>query len=155
MTRTPKTKSRAPARRPWPATALGLLLLFQALALLSIGALQLLNASLKLGITLDTVAEELPHALRGIFFVALALLTLLVAINFLRLRPGAWLSAVLVQGLTLLLALSLYLRDHPGGRLHCLYLMMLYGLFMVVYLNYGDVPAAFRPRRERLDPRDA
>ena len=155
MTRTPKTKSRAPARRPWPVTALGLLLLLQSAALFALGTISLLATSLKLGITLETVSEELPHAARGSLFIALALLALLVAINFLRLRPGAWLSAMLVQGLTLLLALSLYLRDHPGGRLHYLYLIMLYGLFMVVYLNYGDVLAAFRPKRERLDPRDA
>jgi hypothetical protein len=29
--------------------------------------------------------------------------------------------------------------------------MMLYALFMVIYLNYGDVPAAFRPKPEFLD----
>lgn len=155
MTSTRPTKSHAPARRPWPVTALGLLLLFQAVALLGIGTLQLLNASLKLGITLDTVAEELPHALRGIFFVALGVLALLVAVNFFQLRRAAWLSAMLVQGLNLLLALGIYLRDHPGGRVHYCYLMMLYGLLMVVYLNYGDVPAAFRPKPEILDPRNA
>jgi len=154
MTSARPTKSHAPARRPWPVTALGLLLLFQAVALLGIGTLQLLNASLKLGITLETVVEGLPHALRGIFFVALGLLALLVAVNFFQLRRAAWLSALLVQGLNLLLALSVYLRDHPGGRLHYIYLMMLYGLFMVIYLNYGDVPAAFRPKPEILDPRD-
>jgi len=154
MTRGQKTKRRAPAR-PWPVTALGLLLLVQALALLGIGAGQLLAASWKLGITLETVAGELPHALRGIFFVALALLALLVAINFFQLRRRAWMSAMLVQGLGLLLALGVYLRDNPGSHPHYSYVMLLYGLFMVIYLNYGEVQAAFRPRPEILDPRDA
>ena len=154
MTRTAETRHRAPAR-PWPVTALGLLLLVQALALLGIGAGQLLAASWKLGITLDTVAEQLPHALRGILFVALALLALLVALNFFRLRRGAWMSAMLVQGFGLLLALGVYLRDRPGAAPHYSYLMMVYGLFMVIYLNYGEVQAAFRPRPEMLDARDA
>jgi hypothetical protein len=135
-------------------TALGLLLLLQALAFLGIGTLQLLSASLQLGITPDTVIRELPHALRGTLFMALALLALLASISFLRLRRAAWVSAMLVQGLSLLLALGVYLRDHPGSRLyHYSYLMMIYGLFMVVYLNYEPVQAAFRARPETPEPR--
>jgi hypothetical protein len=144
-----------PRTRPWPVTMLSLLLLLQAVGLFAVGTTNLLRTSLRLGITPDTVMEALPHAARGSLFIALALLALLVSFSFFRLRRTAWLSALLVQGLTLLFALSLYLRDRPGSRPHYAYVMMLYALFMVVYLNYGDVPAAFRPKHELLDPRDA
>jgi hypothetical protein len=147
-------KPRRRAARPWPVTLLTLLLLVQSAGLFVIGAFSLLATSLRHQITLDTVMAELPHAARGSLFIALALLALIVSFSFFRLQPAAWLSAVLVQGLTLLFALGLYLRDQPGNRPHYAYLMMLYGLFMAIYLNYGDVQAAFRPKREILDPRD-
>jgi len=158
MSPAPQAKHRAPARpfdklrtRPWPVTVLGLLLLVQAAGLFTIGTVNLLRTSLRLQVTWDTVMDELPNAARGSLFIALALLALLVSSSFFRLRPTAWLSALLVQGLTLFFALSLYLRDRPGGHPHYAYVMMLYALFMVIYLNYGDVPAAFRPKPEFLD----
>ena len=158
MLRAPQAKHRParrssskPGTRPWPVTVLTMLLLFQAAGLFLIGAVNLLRTSLRLAITIETVMDELPNAARGSLFIALALLALLVSFNFFRLRPTAWLSALMVQGLTLFFALSLYLRDRPGGHLHYSYFMMLYGIFMVIYLNYGDVPAAFRPKPQLLD----
>ena len=161
MPKTPPAKHRAPAQssdklrtRPWPVTVVGLLLLVQAVGLFTTGTVNLLRTSLRLEITMETVMEELPNAARGSLFIALALLALIVSFSFFRLRSTAWLSALLVQGLTLFFALSLYLRDRPGGRIHYAYVMMLYAIFMVIYLNYGDVQAAFRPKHKGLDPRD-
>ncbi|MBI4769770.1 MAG: hypothetical protein HY784_04975 [Chloroflexi bacterium] len=150
MTRTAPSRRRAPAR-PWPVTALGLLLLLQSAALFGLGVITLLAVSLRLQITLETVAGELPHALRGIFFVALALTALLTASGFFRLRRGAWLNAMFLQGLSLLMALGIYLRDKPQAKLDPSYLMMLYGIFMVIYLNHDEVLAAFRPKPVFLD----
>src|SRR5574337_1136193 len=116
MTRAPQAKHRParrssgkPGTRPWPVTVLTMLLLFQAAGLFIIGAVNLLRTSLRLAITIETVMDELPNAARGSLFIALALLALLVSFNFFRLRPTAWLSALMVQGLTLFFALSLYL----------------------------------------------
>jgi len=142
------TKSRI--KRPWAVTVLSLLLLFQSIALFTFGAFSLIAASWKFNITLETVVEEFPHALRGTFFIALALLALVVAPRFFRLRSTAWISAMLLEGLTLLMALGVYLR----GKAFYGYLMMLYGIFMVVYLNHSEVQAAFRSPHEISDPRD-
>ena len=162
MPKAPQAKNRAPARsfdklstRPWPVTVVGLLLLVQAVGLFTTGTVNLLRTSLRLEVTMETVMEELPNAARGSLFISLALLALIVSFSFFRLRSTAWMSALLLQGLTLFFALSLYLRDRPGGRIHYAYVMMLYAIFMVIYLNYGDVPAAFRPKHKSLDPRDA
>ena len=139
-----KKKPTSPRpKRPWPVTAVGWLLLAQGLALLLIGVWNLLVTSWAFAITFDNVLAEFPHALRGTFFTALALLSLLAAFGFFRLRPTAWITGMLVEGLTLLVALGVYLRGKaPYG-----YVMMLYGIGLVLYLNHADVLAAFRPAR--------
>jgi hypothetical protein len=80
--------------------------------------------------------------LTGLVFGLLAVLALSAAVGFFRLAPAAWVSAVMVQGAGLLLALLLYF----GGRPSYVYLMMLAGIFMVIYLHQADVQAAFRQR---------
>jgi hypothetical protein len=50
----------------------------------------------------------------------------------------AWLMAMLVQGLSLLTALVLYFNQKPGY----VYVIMLYSIFMVIYLNYFEFYAA-------------
>ena len=137
-------------KRPWAVTVVSLLLLLQSIALFTLGAFSLIATSWRFNITIETVVEEFPHALRGTFFIALALLALVVAVNFFYLRSRAWISAMLLEGLTLLMALGVYLRGKaPYG-----YLMMLYGIFMVIYLSYSEVQLAFRYKHAISDPRD-
>jgi hypothetical protein len=132
--------STSKIRRPWPVTAVGLLLLAQGAGLLLLGVYFLLFTSLSFDIHLETLFSEFPHALRGTFFTALGLLALLAASGFFRLRPTAWLTGMLTEGLTLLLALGVYLRGKaPYG-----YLLMAYAIGLVLYLNHADVLAAFR-----------
>jgi hypothetical protein len=51
---------------------------------------------------------------------------------------------MLGQGLSLLMALLIYFK----GKLWYTYIMMLYNIPMVLYLNYHEVRAAFQPRQE-------
>jgi hypothetical protein len=77
----------------------------------------------------------------GSLFALLAALALASALGFLRMARGAWLLAVLVQGINLALALALYFGQRPAY----VYAMMVYSVFMVLYLHQADVQAAFRP----------
>ncbi|HEX6383665.1 MAG TPA: hypothetical protein VF177_03245, partial [Anaerolineae bacterium] len=63
---------------------------------------------------------------------------------FFGLWRNAWLNATLVQGLTLLVALVMY--AHAQGERFYVFLMMVYGIFMVVYLHHPDVQATFQPK---------
>jgi hypothetical protein len=71
----------------------------------------------------------------------LGVLALVTATGFLGLRRWAWVMAMLVQGLSLLVALIFYFRYRPQDLL--IYGMMVYAIIMVLYLNYAEVPAVF------------
>ena len=138
MDQASQIKSRP--KRPWPVTALGLLLLVQSLALGSLGFFFLSPLGPQWTLTPEILRANLPAVLKGIGFIAFALLTLLTAFSFLRLRRGAWVNAVLLQGISLLTALGFYFYERQTFA----YLMMLYGIGMVLYLNHAEVQAAFR-----------
>lgn len=131
---------RRPARRegrPWPVKALTLLLVVQGVGLLVVGVFSVnRSASLWEILTEDSFYATLPP---------LGVLALVTAIGFLGLRPWAWVTAMLVQGLTLLVALIFYFRYRPQDVL--IYGMMVYAITMVLYLNYAEVPAVFQARR--------
>ena len=136
-----------PRKRPWPVTAVGLLLLLQAVGLFVCGAVYFATVYLlDLWAPLSALsAEELilgvvNKVVMSIVFIPLSLLAILAAIGFLRLWRNAWTNAMLLQGLTLLVALFLYFSGKPWY----VYLQMLYGIFMVLYLNYRDVRMTFR-----------
>ena len=76
----------------------------------------------------------------SIIFIPLSLLAILAAISFLRLWRNAWTNAMLLQGFTLLIALILYFTGKP----FYVYILMLYSIFMVLYLNHYEVQVAFR-----------
>jgi hypothetical protein len=133
-------------RRPWAVTVIGLLLLVQAASLLGIGALDLAAAYLSnLPTAVSALAKLLSGAASsaglGAIFVFLSILAVLAAVGFLRLRRIAWTTAMLVQGLALFVALVLYFR----GKSWYAYILMLYGILMVLYMNTYDVRMAFRP----------
>jgi hypothetical protein len=129
---------------------LGLLLLLQTIGLFGLGSSYLFGFALPASFTPDQLIMNLSRTLFSGAFTLLALLALLTTISVLRLQRLAWTSAMAVQGLCLLVALTLYLRERPAFA----YFLMLYGLFMVFYLNLSEVQAAFRPRPPILDPRD-
>lgn len=122
--------------RPWPVRALTFLLGLQAAAVLALALLQLRDWS-----SLSALLGDPETA----FFVplpALALLGLTATLGFIWLRPGAWVIAMLVQGLHLVVTLIfyfLYRQEQPY-----LFAMMFVAVIMVLYLNYAEVPAVFR-----------
>lgn len=136
-------------KRPWPVTAVGLLLLLQAVGLFGLGAIHFGTVYL-LDLWAPTSALSIEELLLGVVnkivmsvvFIPLSLLTALAAAGFLRVRRNAWTNAMLLQGLTLLVALILYFTAKP----FYVYTLMLYSIFMVLYLNYHDVQMAFRPK---------
>ena len=74
----------------------------------------------------------------------LTILTLWSAVGFFRLWPVAWTAGVFVQGGALLTSLILYFLNKPKH----IVIMMVTGIFMVLYLNYADVQAIFLQRRK-------
>ena len=136
-----------PRKRPWPVTAVGLLLLLQAAGLFGLGAVYFAAVYLlDLWAPLSALSAEelflgvLDKVLMSIIFIPLSLLAILAAISFLRLWRNAWTNAMLLQGFTLLIALILYFTGKP----FYVYILMLYSIFMVLYLNYYEVQVAFR-----------
>jgi hypothetical protein len=119
---------------------LGLLLLLQAVGLFDLG-LYFFSGGLGLERSLIVerfVAEPVNALAMGVVFMPLSLLALLSGISFLGMWRIAWLMAMLVQGLSLLTALVLYFNQKPGY----VYVIMLYSIFMVIYLNYFEFYAA-------------
>lgn len=141
-TRTPKKRrglSNEQARRwqgerPWPVKVLTWLLGLQGVLLGLVGVFNLQG-----GESLLAVLIERPFYAT---FVPLSILSLIATIGFLRPRPGAWVVAMLVQGLMLLTALVSYFGY--ASRAPVLYAMLVYGVVMVLYLNYAEVPLVFR-----------
>lgn len=120
---------------------LGWLLLFQAIGLALISAVNFSRLNIVLELTPRDFYVDLPAGLRGWAFASMAILALITGVRFLRLRHTAWMHAMLLQGLSLLLAIGLYLQERP----FYVYLIMINCIFMVLYLNYSDVLMAFRP----------
>jgi hypothetical protein len=56
-------------------------------------------------------------------------------------RRNAWMNAMLLQGLSLSLAL---VRYFSGAKTLGMYILMAYAVFMVLYLNHYEVRMAFR-----------
>ena len=72
-------------------------------------------------------------------YVSLAGLSVLSALSLLRLCPLAWNLAMLLQGTSLLLALTLYLGERP----FYIYPQMIYGILMVLELNQPELVSSF------------
>ena len=130
-----------PVERRWPVLVLGLLLLFQAAGLFGLGSFYLFT------ITPGDTAANLPGLLNSSAFNLLAVLALIASFGFLRLHRLGWICAMLLQGLCLLLALSLYIREKSPLA----YALMLYDIILVLYLNYSDVQSTFQPRTQGRD----
>ncbi len=131
-------------RRPWTVTANALLLLLEAAGFMGASGLFLgplgthwLVTPRDWGPSWDASRAAVAA---GLVFGLLAVLALAAAVGLLRLSHGAWLTAVMLQGVELLIALVLYFGRRPAYA----YVMMLYGVFMVLYLHQAEVQAAFR-----------
>ncbi len=72
-------------------------------------------------------------------YILLAFLSAAAALGLLRLRPLAWDIAMLLEGVALLEALALYL----GVRPFYVYLLMFYGIIVVINLNHPELRRSF------------
>jgi len=131
-------------RRPWAVTVIACLLLLEAAGFLALSASYLGPLGPRWPLPQPPVFNERSATLSGLVFAVLALGALAGSLGFFRLRRGGWVSAVFVQGAGLLLALVLYFRGRPAHIPPYVYVMMLAGILMVLYLHQADVQAAFR-----------
>jgi len=150
--------------RPWPVTVSGLLILGQGGSLLilsAIGFATLLSLSYlpwlvlppaladdvsRFNLTLDLDTFLPTVFLEATLGLTLALFLLLNGLRVLQRRPQAWTVAMLFQGLSLALLLSLYLI---GRREGWIFLWMSSSILTVWQLNRADVVETFEPRPAR------
>lgn len=85
-----------------------------------------------------------------LMFSLLGLMALAATIGFFRLWPAAWITAVSVQGISLLLTLVLYANEKPVY----IYWIMVYCIVLVAYLNHSEVKPAFQPMPPGSDRRE-
>jgi hypothetical protein len=129
-----------PAYRTWPVTLLALLLVMQALAMFIIAAYYISLVEFDFTPTPQDLTVDLPLTLNASAFIGLGVLGLLAGIGFFRLWRTAWFLAISLQGLSLLFAIIKYFQYKPVYG----YIIMVFCIFMVIYLNYSDVLATFR-----------
>ncbi|MDM8527748.1 hypothetical protein QUF58_05980 [Anaerolineales bacterium HSG24] len=129
-------------KRPWSVTALTILLVIEAIALVSTGSFKLYEDIYLTSQHLLAGATDMSIAPIGSLSIPLSLLTLVAAFGFIRLWPGAWLNAMSVQGIILSFLLILYFTQTINNIMD--YGIMAYAVFIVVYLNYNEVYATFR-----------
>jgi hypothetical protein len=129
-------------RRNWPVLVLGLLLLLQGLSAIFLGSLYAAIIEFDWALNVEDYLINIPLGLRGGVFFCIGVLAILASIGFFRNWPGGWLNAVMVQGTSLLIALFLYFHEKP----FYIYIIMVFCIFMVVYLNYSEVKESFRSR---------
>jgi hypothetical protein len=135
----------APQPNLWPVRAISLLLIVQALGLISLNAWLLAGvdwerefAFVFLSLTaLDTLSFST-------MFTLIAVVTFFTAIAFFLRRRSAWLVAMTLQGVILFCCLWIYFltTSHLRASLF-IYLIMLYSILLVLYLNTTDVRQAF------------
>jgi uncharacterized membrane protein len=130
-------------KRPWPVVAVLLLLVgqiagFIALFVWRVRGLQASLGSLTAGEKARLISGDLVFPV-GLLIVAIVAIA--AVLSLLRHAENAWANAMFVQTLDLALALVLYFSD---GSFYA-YLMMVYGVFVVVYLLIPGVQAAFLP----------
>ena len=137
----------SPPLRPLTIKITTWLLFLQALALLTLGMLNLINLNLNANPTPEETIGIIFRGLTGgIIFIALACIGLTATFNFWRMDQLAWTMGMLTQGLTLLTALIIFLQ---GNTDIYSYTMMAYGVFMVIYLHMPDTIGTLRQAKSK------
>lgn len=127
--------------RPRSLVILAWLQILQSLGLFGYGLYRLVYFGIP-EIQLEQSSTSLVFALievstSGIGFILLSLPTFLIAIALLRFKSWAWLLAMSIQCLGLLVTLVGYVTHKPN------YPSMILGVLLVFYLNQQDVRDAF------------
>lgn len=133
----------------WPVRAISLLLLVQAggLVAISLHWISQIDWDHELEDVLPSVTA-IEAGSFGILCLLLAALALLAGIGFFFLRSSAWLAAMIGQGLLLAGSLTVHFSAQSALRnSFYIYLIMIYAMLMVLYLNTHDVRVTFLVRR--------
>jgi hypothetical protein len=125
-----------------PVRAIGLLLAFQVVCMVGLGAHEFLQVDWR-QIGPEEPSQQVIEALTLALFVPPAVMTLMSALSFLLLRRKGWLLAAISQGLSLGVCLWLYSQTQPWY----VYPLMAYCVLMILYLNSQDVRVVFHVRR--------
>jgi hypothetical protein len=142
------------APNPWPIRAISLLLAGQAVGLAALALHFLAKNDWESELAAAELSTKaLDSALFALAYTPVAVALFFNAIAFSFRRRSAWLTAMSLQGVILLMALWLYfgttsyLRQSPW-----LYALMAYAVVLVLYLNTADVRKAFLARTpDRVD----
>jgi hypothetical protein len=126
-----------------PVRAIGLLLAFQVVCLVALGAHEARQVDWREVSTETPLSRQVIEALTLALFIPPAAMTLMSALGFLLLRRRGWLLAAISQGLSLGVCLWLYSQFQPWY----VYPIMAYCILMILYLNSQDVRVVFHPRR--------
>lgn len=124
--------------RPWPVTALGVILLSQSVLMTLIAVAELNAAGLG---WLRPIAGEISLSI-DVGLIFLAPLALIAAIGFFKLWSRAWVIGMGLQGLSLTVALAFYFYSDVSPAY--VYGGMAYHIFTVMYLNSHAVKTIFR-----------
>ena len=138
--------------RSWPVRVASLLLLLEAAGLVAVHVINLsrLDWNSLLAATGDAV-PHLPEAnllalAVSLLFLPSVFLAVLAAVGLFFIWRTGWLLAMLTQGLTLAICLSLYFQEKPG----VIYPIMLFCILMVLNLNSFEIRATVQDRPNRL-----
>lgn len=144
MTTKQRSRGHKRRKRPWSVIMIALLLLLEGalLTLLTVWRMVLLEASIPTDVT-DAIEVVLTQLLLPVGLGIAAVFAITSAYAVLRgLRPG-WTGAMLVQSLVFILAFVMYFSFESWY----VFIMIAYGIALVVYLNTFDVREFFRPFR--------
>lgn len=133
--------------RRWTVRVIALLLVLQAGALVTISGIYLMrvNWDLELGDVMLSV-RALEAVLLAAFLTPVGLFELTTAVGVWFGRRGAWLHAMIVQGILLIFCLSSYVT---GRGESFIFLLMLICIVLVLYLNANDVRLSFSSSRTK------
>jgi hypothetical protein len=136
--------------RRWALHVITLLLFLQAAGLLAVSIYYATLVDWGQEYERWLLSNNTLEALLLIFlFMPLAIVGTLTAVGFLFVQRGAWLRAMIVQGLLLIFCLSSYFSGH---REPVIFLTMVICIVLVLYLNTNDIRLTFyakKPQRVR------
>ena len=129
--------TRPKKHRPRLVRIVGVLLALETAGFLTLALLQWAKGEVIEKVSLPGVGPS-PFIF---IFSLLGAMALVSTVGFFRSWPAAWITAVSVQGISLLFTVILYITEKPGY----VYWIMGYCIVLVAYLNHSDVKSAFHP----------
>jgi len=131
----------------WPIRSISLLLIVQAVGLLSYNIYQIAQFEWEQEIYDVSFSTEFLYAgTIALIFAPIAIMLFFVALGFSYRRPVAWLAAMMLQGLILLSCLIFYFLPDDKYSHDWIYPIMLYTILMVLYINARDIRLIFQKR---------